>query len=53
MVMENGEINSVCSPSEDSAYTDGATYGDCVAHVVPYVYRWDDLRRLYSSCSSL
>lgn len=36
MVMENGEINSVCSPAEDDMYTNGATYGECVAHIVPH-----------------
>ena len=46
MVQGNGEINSVCSPSEDVMYTDGNTYGDCIAHVVPYdtdtsdIYNW-------------
>ena len=47
MVMENGEINSVCSPSEDDMYTDGATYGDCVAHVVPYDTDTSDIGSWY------
>ena len=36
MVMDNGEINSVCTPSEDDMYTNGQRYGDCIAHIVPY-----------------
>ena len=47
MVMENGEINSVCSPSEDDMYTDGATYGDCVAHVVAYDTDTSDIGSWY------
>jgi len=36
LVEPNGEINSVCSPSDDTLYVDGSTYGECVAHVVPF-----------------
>lgn len=35
-VQENGEVNAVCSPADDNLYTHGESYGECVAHVVPY-----------------
>jgi hypothetical protein len=47
MVMRNGEVNSVCSPSEDDMYTDGVTYGDCVAHVIPYDTDTSDIGSWY------
>jgi len=47
MVLENGEVNSVCSPSEDVMYTDGMTYGDCIAHVVPYDTDTSDIGSWY------
>ena len=47
MVQGNGEVNSVCSPSEDVMYTDGTTYGDCVAHVVPYDTDTSDISKWY------
>ena len=49
LVMANGEVNSVCSPADDNMYTDGETYGDCVAHVVPYNTDTSNLERWYWS----
>ena len=36
MVKENGEIQTITCPSDDSLYTDGESYGEVTARIIPF-----------------
>tara|TARA_B110000977_G_C10954671_1_gene446077 strand:+ start:303 stop:749 length:447 start_codon:yes stop_codon:yes gene_type:complete len=36
MVKDNGEIQTIVCPSDDSLYTDGESYGEVTARIIPF-----------------